>query len=88
MDTSVASLTDQRRVADCPRSIELGSAVNCPIVGGFGAGGGGGASAFGGGGGGGGGGAFFRQPAINTAKNNASVQTSLICLLLNINFAS
>jgi hypothetical protein len=57
-------------------------------VGGFGAGGGGGASAFGGGGGGGGGGAFFRQPAINTAKNNANVQTNLICLLLNINLAS
>ncbi len=28
IDTDVASLTDQRKVADCPRSIEVGSAEN------------------------------------------------------------
>src|SRR5260221_8800730 len=40
--TEVASLTDQRRVADCPRSIELRSAGDCAITGAFrGAGGGG-----------------------------------------------
>src|SRR5258708_39126981 len=53
--TEVASLTDQRRVADCPRSIELGSAVNCPITGAFEGGGGGCRVTTGGGAGGRGG---------------------------------
>ena len=60
--TEVASLTDQRRLADCPRSIELGSAVNCAITGAFVGAGGGGVVSTGGGGGGGGAaatGAFF-----------------------------
>src|SRR5271157_250867 len=44
---SEASLTLQRRVADCPRSMVLGSAMNSKIAGAFG---GGATSAFGGGG--------------------------------------
>lgn len=32
--TVVASETDHRKVADCPRSIDDGSAVNCAITGG------------------------------------------------------
>ena len=60
--TCVAFDTDHRSDADCPRSIEPGSAENVPTVGAA-AGGGGGAgcsTAFGGGGGVGGGG--FLQP--------------------------
>src|ERR1700722_13188270 len=33
IDTVVAPVTDQRSVADCPRSIEDGSAVNCAMTG-------------------------------------------------------
>jgi hypothetical protein len=77
----VASVTDQRSVALCPRSIELGSAVNCVIVGALG-GGGAGCSTFGGGGGGGGG-AFFLQPATNIAKST-SKQTTLRFLNMNL----
>src|SRR5438874_2680478 len=69
MVTEVASVTDQRSVADCPRSIELGSAVNCAMTGAFG---GGGASLVTGGGGAGGGaaamGAFFLHPAANISS--------------------
>src|SRR5690242_11131027 len=43
MLTDVASFTDQRSVAACPRSIDDGSAVNCAIEG-LGGGGGGGVS--------------------------------------------
>ncbi|HWC00720.1 MAG TPA: hypothetical protein VG672_28635 [Bryobacteraceae bacterium] len=68
---------------DWPRSIELGSALNCTIVG---FAGGAGFSA-GGGGGGGGGGTFFLQPAANNAKR-IPIQMTLICRFLNMNFAS
>jgi hypothetical protein len=88
IEISVASLTDQRSVADCPRSMELGSAVNCVIVGALGGGGGGGGSGFATGAGGGGGGGFFLQPTMNTAVKITKKQTNLICRLLNINFAS
>ena len=69
--TEVASLTDQRRVADCPRSIELGSAVNCAITGAFDGVGGGGVVTTGGGAAGGGAaatGAFFLHPTANTTS--------------------
>src|SRR5262249_19560720 len=65
IETDVASVTDQRKVAACPRSIEDGSAVNCATTGAFvvsGAVGG----AVGAGGGGGAGlatGGFFLHPA-------------------------
>jgi hypothetical protein len=69
MEMSVASDTDQRSVADWPRSIVPGSAVNC--LAGFG-GGGAGASFGGGGGGGGGGSTFFLHPAANNIKETDS----------------
>jgi hypothetical protein len=53
IEMSVASLTLQRSVADCPRWMVDGSATNCAIEGLAGGGGGGVGSSLGGGGGGG-----------------------------------
>jgi hypothetical protein len=83
MEMSVAFDTDQRNVDDCPRSMELGSAENCEIIGALG---GAGFSAGGGGGGGGGGGAFFLQPAANIASMIPIQMTPIFRLLLNMNF--
>jgi hypothetical protein len=79
MDISVALLMDQRNVADCPTSMEDGSAVKLLIIA---FGGGGGCSTLGGGGGGGGG-AFFLHPA---AKNNSDSarSTALILAICNL----
>jgi hypothetical protein len=87
MDTLVTfPLTSHRRVADWPRWIEVGSTLNCAMVGatGFGASG---AAVGAGGGGGGGGGAFFLQPAANIARDNA-IQRTVNFRLRNMNYAS
>jgi len=84
MEISVAFETDQRNVADWPRSMELGSAVNWLIVTADGALGGGAVTAGGGGGGGAGGGVFFLHPAANKASR-IPIQITLICLFLNLN---
>jgi hypothetical protein len=68
---SVAFETDQRKVADWPRSTVEGSAEKLAIDGRAGGGGGALVSA-GGGGGGGGGGAFFLHPAANNRSNSAN----------------
>jgi hypothetical protein len=72
METLVTvPLTSQRSVEDCPRSMLVGSAVNCVTVGAAGGGGGGG----GGGvatGAGAGGATFFLQPPAKTTSDNAS----------------
>jgi hypothetical protein len=93
MVTEVASLTDQRKVDDCPRSIEEGSAVNCATTGALGASGGG-AVVVGGAGGGGGAlaiGTFFLHPAANATSKTLIKIVALFFLLnlflqLNINF--
>jgi hypothetical protein len=79
---SVASVTDQRSVADCPRSMEVGSALK-EMLGAFG-GGGVSFTAGGGGGGGAGGGTFFLHPAANNASSTPN-QITLTCRLLNMN---
>src|SRR5580658_9197904 len=83
---SVAFATDQRKVADCPRSMVAGSAVKVSIraacgLGGGGGGGGAGAAAGGGAGGGGGAGVFFLQPAA--ATNNTAPNTAALSVLLS-----
>jgi hypothetical protein len=80
----VSPETAHRRVEDCPRWMEVGSAENCEIDGatGFTIGGGGG-----GGGGAGGAGAFFLHPAANSASRMAN-HIKLIFRLLNMNYAS
>src|SRR5262245_12525255 len=79
MVTEVASVTDQRRVEACPRSMVSGSAVNCAIAGALGSG----LVSVGGGGGGGGGaaatGAFFLHPAANS-----TVKTKIKIVALNL----
>jgi hypothetical protein len=82
METLVASLTVQLKVDDCPRSIEVGSAVKEVTPGA--AGGGGAGAACTGGGGGGGGGAFFLQPAANIASVTHKPMV-LILRLFNMN---
>jgi hypothetical protein len=76
-------VTVQLIVDDWPRTIALGSAVNCVTAGAGGGGGGGGTSTLGGGGGGGAG-AFFLQPPANITSESANV-ISVICRLLNMN---
>jgi hypothetical protein len=78
---SVASLTSQRKVADCPRSMVLGSAVNAEILGALGGGGISFTSGLGGGGGGGGG-AFFLQPSAIKNRETASNATLMFRLLI------
>jgi hypothetical protein len=80
-------VTSQRNVDDCPRWMEVGSAVNCATVGALGAGGLAVSATGAGGGGGGGGGAFFLQPAENIASDRA-IPTAAIFRFLNMNFAS
>jgi len=75
-------LTDHRRVADWPRSIVEGSALNSAIET-LGGGGGAGCSTFGGGGGGGGG-TFFLHAADNSNRVNPS-KTMLIFRVLIVN---
>ena len=85
IDTLVTfPLTSHRSVADCPRWMEVGSALNCETVGATGFGGSGAATEAGGGGGGG---AFFLQPAANIAKDNA-IQRTVNFRLHNMNYAS
>jgi hypothetical protein len=84
-EMSVASLTSQRNVADCPRSMVLGSAEK-EMAGAFGGGGTSFTSGFGGGGGGGGG-AFFLQPAATINRDTASSATLMFRLLI-LNLAS
>jgi hypothetical protein len=87
IDTLVTfPLTSQRRVADCPRWIDVGSALKTATVGAAGFGGSG-FAAGGGGGGGGGGGAFFLQPAANIA-NDSAIQRTVNFRLYDMNFAS
>jgi hypothetical protein len=87
MDTLVAwPLISQRSVADCPRWMVLGSAVNCATTGAPGADGAG-AGAGAGGGGGGAAGTFFLQPSANSANETAR-QMTVIFRLLNMNIAS
>jgi hypothetical protein len=82
----VASLTDQRKVDACPRSIEDGSAVNCATTGAFevsvvvvvvvvlvGAGGGG-ALAIG---------TFFLHPSANAIRKTL-INTVALFVLLNL----
>jgi hypothetical protein len=90
MVISVAFVTAQRSVADCPRSIVEGSAVKLPMEG-F-AGGGGGAGASFGGGGGGGGGVFFLHPVTTSNKVSAMSRAHIFflfilnfCLLVSLN---
>jgi hypothetical protein len=80
-------LISQRKVADWPRWMELGSAVNWATVGAEGAGGGGAGVAAGGGGGGGGAGTFFLHPAANSANETARPMI-VIFRLSNMNMAS
>ena len=85
--TEVASVTDQRRVADCPRSIELGSAVNCAITGAFEGAGASGVVTIGGGAGGGGAaakGAFFLHPAANITSKTLIKIVALFRLLNSV----
>jgi hypothetical protein len=85
IEISVALETDHRKVADWPRSIELGSAVNCAITGAAAGGGGVGVDVDAeGGGGGAGGGVFFLHPTANKASRTP-IPTKLICLFLNMN---
>jgi hypothetical protein len=87
IDTLVTfPLTSQRSVADCPRWIEVGSALNCATVGAAGLGGST-LAAGAGGGGGGGGGAFFLQPAANIAIDSA-IQRTVNFRLYDMNYAS
>jgi hypothetical protein len=79
IDTSVASLTVQFRVAELPRSMALGSAENC--IAGLAAGGGA-TTAGGGGGGGGGGGTFFLQPAAMRNMENANSNRLIFRLVI------
>jgi hypothetical protein len=76
MDMSVALLTDQLNVEDCPRSMVDGSAEKRLIVVGSTRGGGGG-SVFVGAGGGGAGGVVFLHPEANTNSVSAK-RTALI----------
>jgi hypothetical protein len=83
----VASLTDQRRVDACPRSIEDGSAVNCATTGAFAVsvvvvvvvvlvgGGGGGVLAIG---------TFFLHPSAK-AISKTLINTVALLVLLNLN---
>src|ERR1022692_3798162 len=91
IDTPVTSPEiSQRSVEDCPRWIEVGSAVNWATTGALPvrAGGSGVRSTTGaGGGGGGGGGAFFLQPAANIASTSA-IEMTVIFRCLNMNIAS
>src|SRR5258707_1044761 len=85
--TEVASLTDQRRVADCPRSIELGSAGNCAITGTFDGGGGGGVVIIAGGAGGVGGFSaivFFLHPAASITSKTLIKIVALFRLLNSV----
>ena len=81
IETSVASLTDQRKLADWPRSMVPGSTENCRA--GLGGGGGVGVGVAGGGGGGGAGTGFL-QPAANRIKETES-NTALIFRLVIVN---
>jgi hypothetical protein len=83
IEISVASETTQRSVADCPRSIELGSAENCVTTGSLAAGGGVGFTAAGGGGGGAGGTLFLQLPATISREN--PIRIALIFGLRDIN---
>jgi hypothetical protein len=65
-----------RRVADLPRSIELGSAEIDTV------GRAGGGTSTGGGGGGGGGGTSFLHPAANSARLMLSVASAIFRLLI------
>lgn len=87
IDTLLAFATSQRNVDDCPRWIEVGSAVKDEIAGGAGAGGGGGGAACGGGGGGGGGAAFFLHPDANIINEKARTAAEIF-RLSNMNLAS
>lgn len=83
MVTLVASLTDQRSVEDCPRSMESGSAVNCAITGALDSEGAVGAGAVDVGGAGGGViGAFFLHPAASITKHRP---VKIVALLLILN---
>jgi hypothetical protein len=75
-DALVAPFELQRRVADLPLSIELGSA-EMVTVGRAGA-----AGCTGGGGGGGGGGTSFSHPAANSARLMLSVASAIFRLLI------
>ena len=75
--TSVASLVDHFKVADWPRSMDVGSTLKVAV----GRGGAGFGFSTGGGGGGGGGGVFFLQPAKNR-NNDSDSSTALIFRLL------
>jgi hypothetical protein len=84
----VCPATSHRKVEDCPRWIEVGSAENCVIRGAAGAGGVGvTAVGAGGGGGGGGGGTFFLPPAANSVSITA-IQMSVNFRVLNMNIVS
>src|SRR5712691_3056273 len=87
MEISVAFATDQRNVADWPRSMELGSAVNASIRGDAGFAGGGasvlvGAGRFGGGGAGTG--AFFLHPPANKISATANTVAPSVLLFIRI----
>jgi hypothetical protein len=79
-------VTSQRNTADSPFWIELGSALNCAILGAAG-GGGAGASTGAGGGGGGGGATFFLQPSA-ISNIEAAKQMIETFRLLNMYIAS
>lgn len=85
MVISVAFATDQRSVADWPRSIFRGSAVKLLIRGASAAGGGGGSGAGAGAGGGGATGAFFPHPATDTSSKAVNTAT-LSVLWFNLIF--
>src|SRR5882762_4117753 len=85
MVTEVASVTDHRRVADCPRSIELGSAVNWAMTGALAVGGAVSRTAGGGGGGGAAAtGAFFLHPAANITSKTLNKIVALFRLLNSV----
>jgi len=73
----------QRKVEDSPRWMFDGSAVNCWMTGGAGAGGGA-VGAGGGGAGGGAGGAFFLQPAIESASERVNERKKIRFENMNI----
>src|SRR5258706_14282720 len=80
---SIAFATDQRSVADWPRSMVRGSAVKLLIRGAEATGGGGSTVLVGAGGGGGGGrGPFFFHPA--TEKSSIEANTPALSVLLFI----
>jgi hypothetical protein len=89
---SVAFWMDQRKVADWPFAIVLGSAVKLEMVG-FGCVGAA-AGAGAGGGGGGGGGTFFLQPAAKMERSNASTMAlsfqycDLLLFIISRSFSS